>query len=193
MQTTLSDSSLLRRFRVPAYVILILGGAFPFVDWLMTIYPLHLGSVPWRFGAAGLAANLVVGPLVTFVLIYGIALAFRDRKVVMFVAIFAAVAAVAAVLLAGSFTLDSLQMKNQIRPEQLRRFALTSGQALVKLVAQALGAGVLAFSAFRALRALRTPAARDARRQHTILTTAAAGGGVGAKAGVASAARAEPS
>lgn len=182
MQTTLPDPALLRRFRVPAYVILLLGGAFPFADWLMTIYPLQLGSVPWRFGAAGLAANLVVGPLVTLVLIYGVALLSGDRKIVMVVAAVAALAAVMALLAAGSFTLDALQMKNQVRPEQLRRFTLTAAQAWIKLLAQALGAAILAVSATRAVRAMR-PAVPQARRRHTIVT-APAMNGTAPKAGV---------
>lgn len=161
MAITATDS--LHRFRAPAYLILVLSALFPIVDLLLTVAPWHPSVVMWRFGAVGMAANAVAGPLLILLLVYGVALLFADRRILMAIGIVSLLGAVLLTLAFGAFALDALQMKAQVRPEALRKFTFASGQAFVKLLIQAISATVLGLSAIRASRAKKQEMARSER------------------------------
>jgi hypothetical protein len=160
---TTASTDLLRRLRSPGYLILSLAMVFPFVDLAMTVWPIRLGDVAWRFGVTGLSANAVGSTLLVLLLIYALALTVGDRRVVALVGVVAALAALVLLLGGGSFILDALQMKGRVRPDGVVRFAAASGNVLAKLLLYDVSAVLLAASAFRTVRATRYTAARASR------------------------------
>src|SRR5690348_5363901 len=152
---TSTAPELVRRLRVPGYLIMAVTSILPLIDLLMAISPMHPGTVMWRFGAVGLVSSAIGAPLLVLTLVYALALLCGDRKVVIAVGVIAAVVALLMLVGAGSFTLDALQMKGRVNPVALDKFKGASALALVKLVVMGLSSIVLAVSAFRSAKLSR--------------------------------------
>lgn len=158
-----APSDAIRRFRTPAYLIFTLAAILPTVELILAISPVKPSQVMWRFGAVGLFASAAAAPLIMLLLLYGLALFSEDRVVLYVIGVVAALGAAVLIASAGSFTLDALQMKRQVNPPAMTKFAVASVQALAKLLLQGVAAAVLSVSAFRAARALKREVARPAR------------------------------
>ena len=141
----------MRRLRVPGYFILVLALTLPLVDTVMSVLPIKLDAFAWRFGAMGLFASAVGAPLLVLFLIYALAFAMGDRKVIAACGVMAAVLALIMLVGVVSFSLDALQMKSRIQAAGQLRFYTASVQATLKLVLQGIASLVFAVSAFRAL------------------------------------------
>ena len=139
----------LRRLRVPAYAFLLVTGVFQVADFVINASPAHLSQVTWRFGLLGIAANSVGNLLLLILLAYAVALIDGDRVVLRVVG--AASALLAVLLLAGaaSFALDAIQVRPRTDPQAADRFAIVAGQAMIKLVAEAILSIVFAVAALR--------------------------------------------
>ena len=122
----------------------------PIVDLIAQIWPLRPATVVWRFGAVGLMSSAVGAPLVLLFLIFAIALAANDRKVMVFVGVVTAIFVLLLVSGMGAFALDALQMKRRVQEGAQPKFLLAAAQALMKLGLQSIASLVLAISAFRA-------------------------------------------
>src|SRR5690348_5048807 len=166
---TSTAPELVRRLRVPGYLIMAVTSILPLIDLLMAISPMHPGTVMWRFGAVGLISSAIGAPLLVLVLIYALALLSGDRKVVITVGIIAAIIAVLMIGGAGSFSLDALQMKSRVNPVALDKFKGASALALVKLLVMGISAIVLAVSAFRSSRLMKREPARATRGGSTLV------------------------
>jgi hypothetical protein len=160
---------LLRRLRAPGYLIMAVTSILPLIDLMMAISPMHPGTVMWRFGAVGLVSSAVGAPLLVLTLIYGLALLFGDRKVVIAVGVIAALIAVFLLVGAGAFTLDALQMKSRVNPVALDKFKGASALALLKLVVMCVASAVLAVSAFRSSRQTKREVVRTGRAGNTLI------------------------
>lgn len=159
----------IRRFRIPAYLIFILGAVLPLVELVLAVSPLKPTQVMWRFGAVGLFASAAAAPLIMLLLLYGVALAAEDRRVLYVIGSLAALAAAILLVSSGAFALDALQMKRQVTPGAMTKFAVASVQAFVKLVVQGVAAAVLAMSALRAARALKREVLKKPTRSSTLV------------------------
>lgn len=154
---TSAPNSLARRLRVPGYLFLGIAMILPVIDLFVGIYPFRLGQVVWRFGAVGLLSSAVGAPLLVLFFVFALALFAGDRKVVIGVGIVAALIALILIGGAGSFSLDALQMKRRVQAAAQLKYMMASGQALFKLLLEALSAIVLSISAFRAANAKALP------------------------------------
>jgi hypothetical protein len=166
---TSTAPELVRRLRVPGYLIMAVTSILPLIDLLMAISPMHPGTVMWRFGAVGLISSAIGAPLLVLVLVYALALLSGDRKVVITVGVIAAIVALLMIVGAGSFTLDALQMKGRVNPAALDKFKGASALALVKLVVMGISAIVLAVSAFRSTKLMKRETVRATRPGATLI------------------------
>ncbi|MEO8338002.1 MAG: hypothetical protein ABI664_23715 [bacterium] len=151
MTSPAPTSSLARHLRVPGYLFFGIAMILPILDLLISVYPLRLGTVVWRFGAVGLLSNAIGAPLLVLFFIFALAVFSGDKRVIATVGVIAALIALLLVAGAGSFALDALQMKRRVQAAAQQRFMMASAQAMVKLVAEGVSAIVLAYSAFRVL------------------------------------------
>ena len=153
--TTAGPTHLARRLRVPGYIILGLAMVLPLMDFVLSVMPMRLGTVAWRFGAIGLFASAVTAPLLLMFLVYALAVMVEDRKVAILIGVLSLVLALTALASSGAFALDALQMKGRVQPQAFERFRLASVQAVVKLILEGVAALVLAASVFRTVRSVK--------------------------------------
>lgn len=165
-----APNSLVRRLRAPGYVILCTTMVFPLLDWLVPLIPLRPLTIGWRFGAVGMLSSALGAPLLLLFLIYALAWFSGDRKVMVLCAVLAGLFALVAIVGAGTFTLDALQTKRRVQAAAQSKFLLVSGEALVKLAIEGLGALVLAVNIVRNLKDAKTlPALRSETRTSSSL------------------------
>lgn len=147
-----APNSFARRIRVPGYLFLGIAMILPILDLLVSVYPIRLGTVVWRFGAVGLLSSAIGAPLLVLFFIFALAVISGDRRVITAVAIVAAIIALLLVAGTGSFALDALQMKRRVQEAAQQRFMMASGQAMLKMILQGISAIVLAVTALRMIK-----------------------------------------
>jgi hypothetical protein len=122
----------LRFSRTAVYTVLFVAAFIPIVDLVATALPLSPRSVLWRFGAVGLAATALGTALVVSTMIYLIAAVTAHRGMLLTIMILTAFAGLITLVGAGSFVLDSIQMRPNVKPEAAAKFWTASGIALYK-------------------------------------------------------------
>ena len=158
-----APAGLVRRLRVPGYLILAIALVFPLADLLVQTMPLKPSQVVWRFGTMGLLSSAVSAPILVLFMIYVLALMAGDRKVVLTVVAISAVFALVLLAGSGAFALDALQMKRRVAAAAQARFTLATAQAMMKLLLQGLASVVLAVSALVTVRGTKVAAPRAER------------------------------
>ncbi len=156
MITAAAPNPFIRRLRAPGYLILGIAMVLPLIDLVVSLSPLRPTTLMWRFGAVGLLASAIGAPLLVLFLIYVLAYFSGDRKVMVLCAVLAALIALMMIGGAGTFMLDALQMKRRIQEAAQARFLMASAQALFKMGLQGIAALVLAVSAFRTIKGVKT-------------------------------------
>jgi hypothetical protein len=154
-----APNSLARHLRLPGYLFFGIAMILPMLDLLVSVYPIRLGTVVWRFGAVGLLSSAIGAPLLVLFFIFALSVFLGDRKVIITVGVIASLVALLLIAGTGSFALDALQMKRRVQAAAQQRFMLASMQAMLKLILESISAIVLAISAFRALSKAKTVSA----------------------------------
>ena len=144
-----------RRLRTPTYTVLGIALLLQVFDLIAAIAPMHFDQLLWRFGAVGLAASAVANPLILLIFIYVLAVALGDKTTIRVVAVISGLIALFLLIGAGSFSLDTLQMKSRVQPAAADKFKLAALLALFKLLAELVSASVLTMSAIKTLRYLQ--------------------------------------
>ncbi len=150
--TSLPNRTGFRLLRGPAYSFLVISALLQIADFVVSALPARLGSVNWRFGLTGIAANSVGNLLLLVLLAYAIALVESDRIVFLLVGVVAAFISVILLLGSVSFSLDALQLRPRTDHTAAVRFALVVGMALMKLLVEGVLSAFFAVSAFRTAR-----------------------------------------
>jgi hypothetical protein len=125
-----------------AALLVVIGVA----DVLSTVWPLRIGDVVWRYGAAGLLAGYLTGPLLGVALAMTLATWLQHRRVLIALSGMEIVVAVLLVAVMGLFALDVTQVR-AMRPEVSQRAVLVGGLlqeikyvlAILALLAMGLG------------------------------------------------------
>jgi hypothetical protein len=154
-----APNSLARHLRVPGYLFFGIAMILPVLDLLVSVYPIRLDTVVWRFGAVGLLSSAIGAPLLVLFFVFALAVFCGDKKVIMTVGVVASLIALLLVAGTGSFALDALQMKRRVQAAAQQRFMLASAQAMLKLILEAISAVVLAITAFRTMNKAKIVAA----------------------------------
>jgi hypothetical protein len=139
------------RLRVPGYILCTFMALLPLVDFFAAGWPVRAGQLNWRFSSFGTLSATVVVPLVALLLMYALALALADRKMLYFALLLTVVYVVLLLIALASFPLDALQMRRRAPAPALARFTVGSMAAILRLGAYALTSLVLAVSIFRSI------------------------------------------
>lgn len=153
-------SSKFERAAGPVYFLGFLFLALPLMDYVMTVWPLQVGRVNWRYAAFGLAGGFLLTPLLGLVILLVAGLVFRHRRALQITGVVSAIAGVGLALVSMAFVLDSLQMRSGVESAQKGVFDAGVIKALVKNVTGAVSAGWVALASFRG--ASGVPAAKKA-------------------------------
>lgn len=139
----------------------------PLSDTIVQVLPIHLGTAQWRFGAVGVASNGLVIPLLGLALACGIAFFAGHRRTLRVLSVLAGVGVLLLIFMSGTFVLDVLQVRRQMRLEAQTNVEAASAHALLKMGVIGLVACLLAIGTWKASRA---PAAKQGGPQKIVFS-----------------------
>ena len=151
---SLIAKDLVKQVRVPAYIVtayMALGSIF---DVLATTWPVQIHEMRWRLTFEGLATAASGTELLAVLLFVVFAWAAADHIALAVGFAYSLIAGVAYLCGAAIFSLDILQARGQIAPEQLSRYHVGAGWTIGRMLfagAMLLVFAVVAFRAFRSL------------------------------------------
>jgi hypothetical protein len=117
---------------VPVYLVAAILILFPLMDTLLSVWPLQVGEVAWRFGAVGLFSRAMMTPLLGLLMAFTVAMLLEQRTMVRVLAV---AGGLSALIIAGTsvfFLLDAVQMRAQVNPQAKTAFDVASVVALAK-------------------------------------------------------------
>jgi hypothetical protein len=159
MATTSRD--FLRPLRTPAYAFLGATLLFQFADFALSALPFTPGSPVWRFAMVGSFVNNIGNVLLLVALLYGLALYFGSRAVVIIVGLIALLCALMSLGGGAAFVLDALQLRGKVDPQNLRKFDIQAAEVLLKSVIEGIVSMLFVVSAFRGYSATTRELQRD--------------------------------
>ncbi|MEO7085586.1 MAG: hypothetical protein ABI442_05170 [Gemmatimonadaceae bacterium] len=159
-----------RQMATPAYLVGAALFLIPPIDTLVGVLPIRISDARWRFGFFGLISNSMMLALAGFLIVMMTAAIFEHRRTQRTLGIVAIVLAVVLILGFGLFTLDVLQVRQQVAPNMQTGYRVASLQALCKSVL-----GIVTLIMF-GLAALRAP--KPARAEPTKGNAGRATGGL---------------
>lgn len=145
-----------RRLTVPACILALALVVIPLADTGAGVWPLDPGNPHWRFGAFGVVSRALLLPALGAVILLGLSLSHRRRRLVL-----GAVFGAAALLMCaglGVFALDALEVRSTVRPELLRSFDAAAALAVLRHTTAAVLLLGLALAALTPRRDVRSPA-----------------------------------
>jgi len=107
---------------------------FPIANWMMSVWPLHLGQAQWRFGAIGGFTNAALTPLLGLFLALSVTLLANHPRVRRVLGWLCVLLALLGLLMLLSFALDYVQTRAMADIRLRQAIDLASGVALVKQV-----------------------------------------------------------
>lgn len=154
---------MLSPLRLPAYAFLVITLLFQIGDFLLVSAPWRFGAVAWRFTAFGTFSNTIGNVILLILILYALALAMGDRKIVLGVGILCA--GMAAVVLLGSaaFALDAIQVRKGVAVGSTAGFDVLWRQGMIRALCYGTVLALFAFSAVRAWRTQRKNARQSGR------------------------------
>jgi len=106
----------------------------PLSDATSQVMPLRFGDERWRFGAVGQLSNLLLVPLLGFLIVIAIATLRDSRRVKRVIGAVCGILALILAVLSVLFILDYFQARAIITPKFQHAIAVATGSALVKNV-----------------------------------------------------------
>lgn len=145
---------------VAAYLVAAGLIVVPLAETFLSVWPLHPGTVSWRFGAAGLLSRGLLTSLLGFMLAVGLAAFLGHRRTLRLLAAlsgFGFLLLVPAVML---LALDAMQLKHSVRPQVSTGYDLAAIGAIMKMFLACVVTALVAIGGWKmSRRAKRAPAA----------------------------------
>jgi hypothetical protein len=104
----------------------------PIVDGTMQVLPLRLGDERWRFGAVGSVSNLMLVPLLGFLVAVAIATFTDSRRIKRVIGTICGILAFGLAALSVLFILDYFQVRTIVTPKFQHATAVATTSALIK-------------------------------------------------------------
>lgn len=142
-----------------AYAVALLLIIMPLVELVLGIWPLRVGQLNWRFGAAGLVSQSVMTPLLGMFLAVATAAAMGHRMLARILSGVAIGAGVLGILAIGMFALDALEARASVRPEAMMAFDRATLVAILRYSLGTITAFLLGIGGWKASRKGRSAAA----------------------------------
>lgn len=136
----------------PGYIVAALLIVLPLADTLLSVWPIRVGDVSWRFGAAGLFSRALMTPMLGLLLVLAIALMSGHRRVTRGVAVVGGLTVLTILGTSIMFLLDAVQMRTQVRAEAKTTFDVASLVAIAKYGLAMLASLAFAIPAWKASR-----------------------------------------
>jgi len=130
----------------------------PLAGTLVSVWPVQIGVVSWRFGAAGMFSRGLLTSLMGLLLAGGAAIVFGHRRTLRAVAVASGLASIALLCAAGLLLLDAAQLRGSVRPQSLPAYHVAAAGALVKILYAWLVTALMAVGGWKTSRLRKTAA-----------------------------------
>ena len=114
------------------YLLAAILVIIPVVDGIMQVLPLRLGEERWRFGAVGSLSNLMLVPLLGFLLAITIATFTDARRTKRVIGTICGILAFCIAAVSVLFILDYFQVRTIVTPKFQHTIAVATTSALIK-------------------------------------------------------------
>lgn len=142
----------------------------PLLDILMSVQPMSMGDMTWRFATIGVLAGAVMTVILGMFLALAVAVHLEQRRMVKLTGMLSVLGVVAFLGFMAMFLLDAMGMRALVNPEAQAAFGVASVAALFKHGCGALGLGLVALAARAESKALA--ASSSGRRSGGIVSSA---------------------
>lgn len=117
-----------------AYLVALGLILVPMAETVLSVWPLQVGTVSWRFGAAGMFSRGLLTSLLGLVLAGGMAFNAGHRRVLRMLAVLCGVASIGFLGGAALLTLDAAQLRANVNPDAKTGYNLAALSALLKFL-----------------------------------------------------------
>jgi hypothetical protein len=114
------------------YLLAAILVLIPLIDGVMQLLPLRLGDERWRFGAVGSLSNLMLVPLLGFLLAIAVASFSDARRTKRVIGTICGILAFCIAALSVLFILDYFQVRTIVTPKFQHATAVATTSALIK-------------------------------------------------------------
>ena len=144
-----------RRLRLPAYIVIGYMTIGSLLDVIISTQPATIHDIRWRLGVSTLLTGASGTELLGAVLFLGLALLAADEVALWVGFSLSLLIGLGYLVVSGIFTLDSLQMRGQIKPDMIDRYNLGLAWTLARLIFTGVVFIVVSAAFIRAARYLR--------------------------------------
>jgi hypothetical protein len=169
-----------RPFIKATYLVGVLLIVSAVSDPIIRSWPIRIGELKWRFGAAGLFADALVGIIFGLVWLMAVAAILDNRRTMRAFSFLNLVFALLLCVLIAGFGLDFLQVRSSVNPQLRGSLDLTVLRALVTLALSIVTTAALGLSGWRSTREVRRTAAQESREGGMLYRPIQAKGGTSA-------------
>jgi hypothetical protein len=145
-------------YPVAALLVLV-----PCIEVAAGSWPFQTSELSWRFGVAGIVLKTVVTPILGLLLAMGAAAFLEHRRVLRALSAAAMAISAAALLVAATFSMDFLQLRAMIAPQQRAGMTVASATALLMAALAVPAAAALGVGGWKATRRIGAPHAKRVR------------------------------
>ncbi len=159
----LENDDAMRRLSYTSAILLIV---IPFFQTIVApgMWPIGLGNVQWRFGAANALSGMILIPFLGTVVVLGIARACGHRTIARIVGGLSGFTALVMFGGIGLFMLDSLQLKAVVKTQLVPQFQQVVFRVVLVTAIFAIAYLWLAIVAFRSPEGAAKPVAKGSRK-----------------------------
>jgi chromate transport protein ChrA len=172
-----------RFLSAPTYLVAFLFAFVPFLDLVVSVWPLQFGNLRWRVAMMGQLSGGLMTVLLGFLLALIAATVFDQPKVQRAIVALSGLMALALVVVMGMFVLDVFQLRGDVRPEVRRAFDMIALQAFIKLILALIGSLLFAWSGIRIARDDRKARRQRGAAEGPVVMVGGRGGGADARVG----------
>jgi len=144
-----------RQLAAPAYLLAFCLCFTPLYDMVLSLIPFKIHDPHWRYGEIGIFCNVLLLPLVGFLIAFVTSGTFDHRRFQRVLGVIAFIAALGLVGLVGIFSLDALQTRHDVRANAVLAFKVAGLTAIGKYGIAILTLGLFGYAAFRGPKAVR--------------------------------------
>ncbi len=167
------SSDTVRRLCVPTYVVAALLAIVPVVEIVVNSLPVRISDPSWRLAMVAVATGAASSVLLSLFFVFVVGFLADRQLALSFVAAACVCIALLCVVAAGSFALDALQMKGQVKQAMASRYNIASLWAFAKIGLAGSTSAVLAVHSFRAAKNVRRATERLSRSPSSVLLSSA--------------------
>mgnify|MGYP001593243968 CR=1 FL=1 len=140
----------LRRYTLVSYLVALMFIVLSVLDAATNAWPWFFSSEQWRFGSTGIVSGYLVSVIFGLLLMSAVAVGRKQRGMLYVVSVTATLLTLFLLALIISYALDTFQVRNVVREDQLEMFKIGAAKTAFKIGLSLAVTMVLAFASYQA-------------------------------------------